>query len=217
MKRRLKAPSPAFVISLIALFVALGGTSLAATKVIAAKHSDARADTKLIRKLAPRLSVKHAKTANSAGSAASAAHATSADSATSAATAADANALQGKAASSFASSTIEAAHLVGATGEPAYENGWSTPVASVDEALSFYKDPWGVVHLQGNTHNSSLSSGSVFTLPAGYRPAKDIYFSVFGAGGTIAFVSIESDGKVSPIGPSQTFLGLTNVVFRGGL
>jgi hypothetical protein len=31
MKRRLRAPSPAFVISLVALFVALGGTSYAAT------------------------------------------------------------------------------------------------------------------------------------------------------------------------------------------
>ena len=30
---RLRAPSPAFVISLIALFLALGGTSYAATKV----------------------------------------------------------------------------------------------------------------------------------------------------------------------------------------
>ena len=33
MKRRLRAPSPAFVISLIALFVALGGTTYAATSL----------------------------------------------------------------------------------------------------------------------------------------------------------------------------------------
>jgi hypothetical protein len=90
MKRRSRTPSPAFVISLAALFVALGGTSLAASKVSAAKHKDAKADTKLIKKLAPSLSVKHAKTANSAKTAASA------DSATNATTAANANALQGK-------------------------------------------------------------------------------------------------------------------------
>jgi hypothetical protein len=33
MKRRLRTPSPAFVISLIALFVALGGTTYAATSL----------------------------------------------------------------------------------------------------------------------------------------------------------------------------------------
>jgi len=90
LRRRFRLPSPALVISLIALFVALGGTSLAASKVLTAKHKDAKADTKLVRKLAPSLSVKHAKTANSATTAASAAtaasatHATSADSATTA-------------------------------------------------------------------------------------------------------------------------------------
>jgi hypothetical protein len=81
MKRRFKAPSPALVISLIALFVALGGTSIAATKAITAKHKDKKADTKLIKKLAPSLSVKHAKTANSATNAS---HASTADTATSA-------------------------------------------------------------------------------------------------------------------------------------
>src|SRR4051794_6336999 len=215
MNRRLKAPSAALVISLIALFLALGGTSLASN--LAKKHGDAKADTQLVKKLAPKLSVKHAKTANSAATAASASHATTADSAANATTAANANALQGKSASSFATSTIEAAHVVGATGEPAYENGWTTPVASVDEALSFYEDPWGVVHVQGNTSHSGLSGSAVFTLPAGYRPAKDLYFAVFGAGGTSAFIGVLSDGTVAPFGPAQTFFGLTNISFRAGL
>jgi hypothetical protein len=38
MKRRLRPPSPAFVISLGALFLALGGTSLAATSYIKGTH-----------------------------------------------------------------------------------------------------------------------------------------------------------------------------------
>src|SRR3954449_4126086 len=38
MKGRLKAPSPALVISLVALFVALGGTSMAAANYINGKH-----------------------------------------------------------------------------------------------------------------------------------------------------------------------------------
>jgi len=76
------------VISLMALFLALGGTSYAATKVVLTKHKDAKADTTLVKRLAPSLSVKHAKTADNATNAvnatnaANATHATSADSAT---------------------------------------------------------------------------------------------------------------------------------------
>ena len=104
LKRRPGLPSPALVLSLIALFMALGGTSYAADKVILTKHSDAKADTKLIKKLAPTLSVKHAKTANSATTATNASHATTADSATNATnatTAANATELGGQPASSY--------------------------------------------------------------------------------------------------------------------
>lgn len=112
-KRRFRLPSPALVLSMVALSIVLGGTAVAAST---AKHGDKKADTKLIKKLAPTLSVKHAKTANSATTAASATHATTADSATnatnathatsatsatSATTAANANALGGVAASSY--------------------------------------------------------------------------------------------------------------------
>src|SRR5215475_1206803 len=87
-RHRLRAPSPAFVISLIALFLALSGTSYAATKVILTKHKDAKADTTLVKRLAPSLSVKHANTADdatntvNATNAVNATHATSAESAT---------------------------------------------------------------------------------------------------------------------------------------
>jgi hypothetical protein len=81
-KRRFRLPSPALVISMIALSLVLGGTAVAAGT--AKKHGDKKADTKLIKKLAPTLSVKHAKTAKSATNAANATHATSADSATNA-------------------------------------------------------------------------------------------------------------------------------------
>jgi hypothetical protein len=80
-KRRFRLPSPALVISMITLSLVLGGTAVAAST---AKHRDKKADTKLIKKLAPTLSVKHAKTADSATNATNATHATSADSATNA-------------------------------------------------------------------------------------------------------------------------------------
>ena len=79
-KRRFRLPSPALVISMVTLSLVLGGTAVAAT----AGHSDKKADTKLIKHLAPSLSVKQAKTANTASTATNAGHATSADTATNA-------------------------------------------------------------------------------------------------------------------------------------
>ena len=64
-KRLARLPSPALVISMIALGLVLGGTAVAASV-----GGDTKADTKLVKKLAPSLSVKHAATAGSASSAA---------------------------------------------------------------------------------------------------------------------------------------------------
>jgi hypothetical protein len=58
-KRTFRLPSPALVISMVALALVLGGTAAAA-----AGHGDKAADTKLVKKLAPSLSVKHAHTAD---------------------------------------------------------------------------------------------------------------------------------------------------------
>jgi hypothetical protein len=62
-KRRFRLPSPALVIAMLALALVLGGTAVAAT---VGGHADAKADTKLVKKLAPTLSVKHAKSADNA-------------------------------------------------------------------------------------------------------------------------------------------------------
>src|ERR1700733_7747269 len=93
----LRRPSPALVISAIALFVALGGTSYAAGELGRApaatpanakprrkSTSENAQDTALIKKLAPTLSVKYAKTAGSAVTAGSADTATNAVNATNA-------------------------------------------------------------------------------------------------------------------------------------
>ena len=96
-KRRFRLPSPALVISMVALSLVLGGTAVAAST---AKHSDKKADTKLIKQLAPTLSVKHATTADSAT------NATNATNATSAANAANASQLGGVAATGYQRSTL---------------------------------------------------------------------------------------------------------------
>ena len=61
-KRAVRLPSPALVISTIALALVLGGTAVAASV-----SGDTKADTKLIKNLAPTLTVKKAKTADAIG------------------------------------------------------------------------------------------------------------------------------------------------------
>ena len=64
LRRHFRLPSPALVISMVALALVLGGTAVAAT---VGADPDAKADTKLVKNLAPTLSVKHAKSADTAG------------------------------------------------------------------------------------------------------------------------------------------------------
>src|SRR5215475_9110879 len=115
MHRRLRAPSPALVISLIALFVALGGTTYAATSL-----PTGSVGTKQLKNGAVTASKIHKgiKVSN-------ATNAKTAQNATFAATARNANALGGYPASYFALAAIEPAHVVGAASQPPFQNGWS--------------------------------------------------------------------------------------------
>jgi hypothetical protein len=128
-KRKFRLPSPALVISMVTLSLVLGGTAVAATTA----SGDSKADTKLVKKLAPSLSVKHAQTANSATNATNANHATTADTATSATnatnatTAANATNLGGQPASAYMPNTaVQRGTFIlnpGTTGKVLFTNG----------------------------------------------------------------------------------------------
>ena len=66
----------------------------------------------------------------------------------------------------------EPIRLIGAPGQPGFENGATNipgePGLSIQPA-GFYKDAFGIVHLEGFVKKGS--SGVIFTLPSGYRPA----------------------------------------------
>jgi hypothetical protein len=105
MHLRIGRPSASMVVAFTALFLVLGGTGFAATT-----FNDNKQDTKLVKQLAKKLSVKHAKTADSANTAnfanfASAAtnafNATNATNATNAANATNATDLGGQPASAY--------------------------------------------------------------------------------------------------------------------
>src|SRR6476469_9816442 len=118
-KRRFRLPSPALVVSIVTLSLVLGGTPIAATT---ATHTDAKADAALVKKLAPSLSVKHAKTAANATSAVNATnavnatHATSADRATHATIAQTANVANAIGAVTYVKGTVRDAPANGGSG-----------------------------------------------------------------------------------------------------
>lgn len=69
----------------------------------------------------------------------------------------------------------EPTHLVGAPGEPLFEGG-SSNLGSVGgislKPVGFFKDHEGIVHLQGFARvGEPGTAGPIFSLPPGYRPA----------------------------------------------
>jgi hypothetical protein len=175
----------ATIVAYLALFVALGGTSMAALKIGSAqiknnsvrstdlRNNDVRG--KDIRKGSVNSSdiSDGSLTGNdiNESSLGTVPRATTADSAGNAGT------LDGIDSTGFLSSSPpEAFHEVGAPGQPGFGAGWSNPVAG-ETTVAFFKDPFGVVHLKGHAIRSG-GGNTVFTLPAGYRPSEIACFSI---------------------------------------
>jgi hypothetical protein len=97
---------------------------------------------------------------------------------------------------------LEASRVIGEANQPPYENNWVAKTGSFVKA-GFYKDAFGIVHLEGGLTNPTESNTVAFTLPAGYRPADGIISgagagATGGAGGVALNVAIGADGTVKP-------------------
>jgi len=120
----------------------------------------------------------------------------------------------------------EPTHLVGAPGEPGFENGSGNLGGSGGvrvNSVGFYKDHEGIVHLEGIAKvGGTTGSASVFTLPPGYRPpaATVLIFEQVQAastiiGGTNAFgESVDLSGKV--VGQAGKLVVLDGITYRAG-
>lgn len=94
---------------------------------------------------------------------------------------------------------IETPHLVGGSGEPAFENSWVNYSAGTHQAARFWKDPMDMVHVEGLVKNGTVGGGGVvFTLPAGYRPAAVLIYAT-DTGTGYGRVDVAADGKVTAV------------------
>lgn len=78
--------------------------------------------------------------------------------------------------------------------EPALSNSWVTYDAASFPTLAYRMDGYGYVHFKGLIKNGTLNA-TVFTLPVGYRPSKQLHIATV-AGGAFANIAILPSGVV---------------------
>jgi hypothetical protein len=196
---RINRPSPAMVVALIALVVAMAGTGYAAVNLpkgsVGAKQlkknsvSKAKIQRNAVTKTKIRRNaVTRAKLATNAITGNKIKNRSvlgkdirvnSLSKVPSAATADTATAL----------APLEPLHLVGAAGEPGFaEEAGNVGLVAPDtlsQPVGFYKDRGGIVHLEG--FGEAGKDGFIFTLPPGYRPQSGLT-QIFEAGQSLILI-----------------------------
>jgi hypothetical protein len=222
---RLRPPSPAMAVALLALFVALGGSSYAALKIGSKQIVNNSVRSKDLRNNDVRsrdvrnnsltgADVNEARlgTVPSANTASSA---TSAASAGTAGSAANADALGGVGPEGYVRAPTEPTRLVGTPGNPAFENGFKNH--SLGAPAGFFKDQFGVVHLQGDLDPPG-GANTIFTLPPGYRTdhngAQGPSFLVTADGAGTSVVSVDFEGKVRLLMSATEHVSINGITFR---
>ena len=190
------------VMSIIAVFIALGGVGYAALTL--PKNS---VGTKQLKRNA----VKGPKVANGSLTGLDINESTLGTVPRSA-RAALADTLGGKPASDFAPASAEPWHEVGSLGTVPSSNYQFINWGAGRDTVGYYRDPYGVVRIKGficlnyppngpgcNLTGPSAMTGPIFTLPAGYRPDNTQELPT-SSHGFFARVEIKPDGVVSADG-----------------
>lgn len=106
-------------------------------------------------------------------------------------------------------------NVIGATGAPAFQNGWGNYGSTWETAGYIRKG--GVVYLRGLIGGGTVTSGTViFNLPVGYRPTSDKHFATTAAASAAAFalLNVMANGDVKTNDPfSNTWASLANISF----
>lgn len=109
--------------------------------------------------------------------------------------------------------SIETPNSVGGAGQPAFLNSWVNFSAGWQVAR-FWRDPMGVVHLEGLVKSGTPGATSVvFTLPTGYRPSFDLTAATYSAAG-VGRITVKSTGDVVVEVGSTTWTSLLIPPFK---
>ena len=108
--------------------------------------------------------------------------------------------------------SLDKKHVVGATGEPAFQNSW-VPYASGFDPPFFYKDNEQRVWLQGLIKSGTVP-GVVFTLPIGYRPLGGQQVFVVISNGALGRVDVLASGDVYVNTGNAGYVSLAGISFR---
>ncbi|HEX9887997.1 MAG TPA: hypothetical protein VGA69_00845 [Nitriliruptorales bacterium] len=96
-------------------------------------------------------------------------------------------------------------HEVGTSGEPAFGTGWdsydSFNGAALFGPVAFRILPSGLVVIKGAADGSASAGSTIFTLPAGYRPAHERRFAAIRQN-LFGQLLVQADGTVKTLGAS---------------
>jgi hypothetical protein len=197
------------VVSVLALFVALGGSAYAfqlGKNSVGSKQLKKNAVTtaKVKKEAITAAKVKKGTLTGSQINASTLGQVPSAGNATTAGTASVANSLVAP----------EAWHVVGAPGEPQYLDNCQP---SEPTPVKFFKDHDGVVHIEGKYERCTAVGATAFNLPPGYRPDQRQEFSAPGTLGQV--IAIIQTRPSTPIDSGAVQCGnvecfLDGVTFR---
>lgn len=108
---------------------------------------------------------------------------------------------------------VELPHIVGDPNEPAFQNSWVNFDTSADAITRFWKDPLGMVRIEGLVKSGTIGAFAVFTLPEGYRPAR---LQIFGTDSNSAHgrVDVFPTGEVMARIGSNVYVTLSGISFK---
>jgi len=81
----------------------------------------------------------------------------------------------------------------------------------------YYKDKLGIVHIRGQVKDGNInasSTGTIFILPSGYRPAYVSYHVTISQGLALGTVMIQTNGEVWAVGGANGWFALDTISFR---
>lgn len=110
---------------------------------------------------------------------------------------------------------VEDPHVVGDSGEPAFQNSWGN-FGGGWRGARFWKDPMGLVHLEGLIDGGATATVAL-TLPEGYRPGEGVMFGSVMNNVVIVRIDVEADGDVIPrfgTGGTNTYVSLSGISFK---